>query len=86
MVSPPGPTFRANTTSSRTRWNSHLPGSRDQVQFTDWRLMGGFRFEAGWLTTFIEAGGVFGREVEFRRNGEDFDVDPGFIMRAGFRY
>lgn len=62
------------------------PGSRDQVQFTDWRLMGGFRFEAGWLTTFIEAGGVFNREVEFRRNGRDFDIDPGFIMRAGFRY
>jgi len=62
------------------------PGSRDQVQFTDWRLLGGFRFEAGWLTTFVEAGGVFGREVEFRRNGRDFEVDPGFIMRAGFRY
>ena len=62
------------------------PGSRDQVQFTDWRVLGGFRFEAGWLTTFIEAGGVFGREVEFRRNGRDFDIDPGFIMRAGFRY
>ena len=62
------------------------PGSRDQVQFTDWRLMGGFRFEAGWLTTFIEAGGVFGRDVEFRRNGQDFDIDPGFIMRAGLRY
>jgi hypothetical protein len=62
------------------------PGSRDQVQFSDWRVLGGFRFEAGWLTTFIEAGGVFNRQVEFRRNGEDFDVDPGFIMRAGFRY
>ncbi len=62
------------------------PGSRDKVQFTDWRVLGGFRFEAGWLTTFIEAGGIFGREVDFRRNGRDFDVDPGFIMRAGFRY
>jgi hypothetical protein len=62
------------------------PGSRDQVQFSDWRVLGGLRMEAGWLTTFIEAGGVFGRQVEFRRNGQDFDVDPGFIMRAGFRY
>jgi hypothetical protein len=62
------------------------PGTRDQVQFSDWRLLGGFRFESGWLTTFIEAGGVFGREVKFRRDGEDFNVDPGFIMRAGFRY
>lgn len=62
------------------------PGSRDQVQFTDWRVLGGFRFESGWLTTFVEAGGVFGRAVEFRRQGEDFDIDPGFIARAGFRY
>ncbi|HVJ68683.1 MAG TPA: hypothetical protein VM510_11895, partial [Caulifigura sp.] len=27
------------------------PGSsRDQVQFTDWRVLGGLRFESGWLT------------------------------------
>lgn len=62
------------------------PGTRDQVQFKDWRVLGGARFETGWLTSFIEAGWVFGREVEFARNGTDFDIDTGFITRAGFRY
>ena len=63
------------------------PGSsRDKVQFTDWRVLGGFRFESGWLTTFVEAGGVFSRQVDFQKAGADFNVDPGFILRAGFRY
>ncbi|MBX3443182.1 MAG: hypothetical protein KF774_12320 [Planctomyces sp.] len=61
------------------------PGYRDQVQLADWRIMGGARFETGWLTSFIEAGCVLGREVEFRRS-TDFDINDGFIMRAGFRY
>lgn len=63
------------------------PGARDQVQLTDWRLLGGMRFETGWLTTFVEAGGVFGRDVEFRNaSSTDFDLNSGFIGRAGFRY
>jgi hypothetical protein len=62
------------------------PGARSQAQFTDWRVLGGMRFEAGWLTTFVEAGGVFGRKVEFRRVGENFEIDPGLVVRAGFRY
>jgi hypothetical protein len=62
------------------------PGLSDQVQLTDWRVTGGLRFETGWLTSFIEAGWVFSRDVEFRRGGTDFDVDSGFITRLGFRY
>jgi hypothetical protein len=62
------------------------PGVRDQVQFEDWRVLGGARFETGWITSFIEAGWVFGRDVEFRRFGTDFEIDTGFITRAGFRY
>jgi hypothetical protein len=62
------------------------PGSRDQVQFEDWRVLGGLRFESGWLTSFIEAGWVFDRDVEFRSQGTDFDIDTGFIGRVGFRY
>ncbi|MFT3772271.1 MAG: hypothetical protein QM820_43275 [Minicystis sp.] len=43
------------------------PGrGQDRVQIADWRVVGGMRFEAGWLTTFVEAGYVFDRKVEFR--------------------
>jgi hypothetical protein len=63
------------------------PGARDQVQFSDWRVLGGMRFETGWLTSFVEAGIVFDREVQFDRAAStNFDVDSGFIGRAGFRY
>lgn len=57
-----------------------------RVEFEDWRVLGGLRWEAGWLTTFVEAGWVFGREVDYERVGQDFDVDTGFIARMGFRY
>lgn len=61
-------------------------GAQDRVQIEDWRVVGGMRFEAGWLTTFIEAGYVFDRKVDFDRVGTDFDVDGGFIGRVGLRF
>ena len=57
-----------------------------KVQFSDIRILGGFRWEAGWLTTFIEGGYVFNREVDFASPGANFDVDDQFIGRLGFRY
>jgi hypothetical protein len=64
-----------------------MPGGVvDRVQLADWRVVGGLRFEAGWLTSFIEAGWVFNRSVEFQRTGTDFDVNDGFITRAGIRF
>jgi hypothetical protein len=62
------------------------PGIRNVVQLSDWRVLGGLRFESGWLTTFVEAGVVFDRQVEFQRVSSDFDMNSGFIGRAGFRY
>jgi hypothetical protein len=56
------------------------------VQIEDWRLMGGLKWEAGWMTTFVECGYVFGRGVEFERVGTDFDPDSGFIGRVGIRF
>ena len=40
------------------------PGSRNQVQLEDWRLVLGARKDQGWGTTFLEVGYVFNREVE----------------------
>jgi hypothetical protein len=58
-----------------------------QVQFEDWRVLGGVRSEFGSLTAFLEAGWIFNRDVEFKDVfSSDFEIDDGFIARAGFRY
>ena len=58
-----------------------------RVQLEDWRVVGGARWEMGSVTGFLEAGVVFERDVDFRDAfGTDFEIDSGFIARAGFRY
>ncbi|MEW4489105.1 hypothetical protein AB1L42_13575 [Thalassoglobus sp. JC818] len=57
-----------------------------KVQFSDYRLVGGFRWEAGWVTTFAEGGYAFNREVKYTSPGRDFDIDGQFIGRVGFRF
>ena len=62
-------------------------GARDAVQFTDWRFVVGARKEQGWGRTFLEAGVVFDRDVDFRdAAGEDFDVGETLILRGGVRF
>lgn len=65
-----------------------LGDDESKVQFSDWRVLGGFRWEAGWITTFLEGGYVFDREVKYGRpmSGASFDIDGQFIGRLGFRY
>lgn len=65
-----------------------LPGALGQskVQFEDYRVVGGFRWEAGWVTSFIEGGYVFNRNVEYASPGTDFDLDDQLIGRVGFRF
>lgn len=60
--------------------------SSAKAQLSDIRVVGGFRWEAGWLTTFIEGGYVFDRKVEYTSPGRGFDIDDQFIGRLGFRY
>ena len=67
--------------------NSAPPAiTADQVEIQDWRVLLGARKDAGWWNWFIEAGWVFGREVDFLRGTPDFDINSGFITRAGLRY
>jgi hypothetical protein len=64
------------------------PGfSRDeQIELSDWRAVIGLRSENDYISTFIEGGVVFDREVEFRHGTQDFDIDSGFILRGGLRF
>lgn len=57
------------------------------MQMEDIRVLGGARAEFGAVTGFLEAGWVFNRDVDFDAGfGTDFEIDNGFIARAGFRY
>lgn len=59
----------------------------NQIQLEDWRVMLGVRSEHGSMTSFLEGGWVFGREVEFLRKATPgFDISSGFIARFGVRY
>ena len=64
------------------------PASPSQagMQISDWRIMGGARWETGWIETFAEAGVVFAREVEFSAGGPDFDPDTAFLGRFGVKF
>lgn len=64
----------------------NMPNETDRVQFADWRLMGGLRWETPRITSFIEAGWIFDRKVKFDKFGGDFDVDSGFTTRVGVRF
>ncbi len=66
--------------------NSLAGGQNDQVQFSDWRAMGGLRWETPRVTSFIEAGYVFDRKVKFDRFGGNFNIDSGFMTRVGLRF
>jgi hypothetical protein len=58
----------------------------NRVQFTDWRVLGGFRWDTGWVQSFAEAGYVFERDVEWDRGAGKYGVDGGFIGRVGIRF
>lgn len=66
----------------------NTPGlAENQIQLEDWRVMLGVRSEHGAMTSFLEGGWVFGRDVEFLRKATPgFDVSSGFIARFGVRY
>lgn len=59
---------------------------REQIEIEDWRILLGLKTEAAGFTSFIEAGWVFGRDVDFANGTAGFDISSGFIARGGFRY
>lgn len=59
------------------------------LQVEDIRFMLGTRWESGWLTSYVEAGIIADRQIEFARRGvgvADFDVDESFLGRVGFKW
>lgn len=56
-----------------------------RVQFQDWRVVGGLRWDTGWVQSFAEAGYIFDRNIEEQR-GFKYDVGSGFIGRVGFKF
>ena len=75
----------------REAWQFSPPQADDSsspnaVQFTDWRFVVGARKEQGWGRTFLEAGVVFDRDVEFAGPGDDFEVGETLILRGGVRF
>jgi hypothetical protein len=57
-----------------------------RVQLEDWRVVGGFYGEGQWVTAFIEAGAVLGRDVSYGGQIRGFSPDNAFILRMGLRY
>jgi len=61
-------------------------GRGNQVELEDWRVLIGARKEQGWGDTFLEAGWVFDRSVEYAGPAPGFDVQDAFIFRGGVRF
>ncbi len=57
----------------------------DQMEIQDWRVMLGLRTEQQGVTSFIEGGWVFNRNVRFRTTPE-FDINDGFLIRGGMKF
>lgn len=62
------------------------PPHSSAMQIEDWRIMGGMRWETGWLETYAEAGVLFDRKVDFNVGGPDFDPDTAFMARVGLKF
>lgn len=68
---------------------SPIPGGlgQDQMEIEDWRVLVGVRSEYYGVTSFLEAGWVFGRHADFKDTvGADYDLESGFIARFGMRW
>ena len=63
-----------------------IQNTRDQIEIEDYRVLLGIRSEGYGVASFLEAGWVFGRNVNFRGPTRDFDPSSGFIARFGVRF
>jgi len=62
-------------------------GGRQRIETSDWRVLFGLKFDTCCMSTIVEAGWVFDRQVQFGDDTvPDFDIETGFIARAGFQF
>lgn len=66
-------------------WNP-VVSERDRVQFTDWRALIGFNKDMGTMAYFVEAGWIFGRNINYKVAPQGFDINSGAIVRGGVRF
>lgn len=67
------------------RQNGPVP-EQTEVEFSDYRILGGFRMESAYFTWFFEGGVVLDRKIEFGTAPGITGVDSGFIGQIGLRY
>ena len=59
--------------------------AQDKIELEDWRVVLGLRKECGRFSSFVEAGWIFGRKVDFLRT-PGFSISSGFIVRGGVQF
>lgn len=59
---------------------------KDQVEISDYRLLLGLRTDDGQVSSFIEGGWIIDRQVDFKYKTTDFDINDGWMIRAGIRF
>ena len=57
-----------------------------QFEVEDYRVLGGFKMDAGRYNWFIEGGWVFNREVKFANATPGYEIGSGFIGQIGLRF
>lgn len=57
-----------------------------QFEVSDYRLLGGFRMDAGFYSWFLEAGAVLDRNLEYGTAPATTGIDSGFIGQIGLRF
>jgi hypothetical protein len=60
--------------------------SDTQFEVEDYRVLGGFKMDAGSYNWFIEGGWVFNREVKFANATPGYEIGSGFIGQIGLRF
>lgn len=61
-------------------------GDAEKIELRDYRATVGIRTENNGITTFVEGGYVFARNVSFLHGTPGYTIDPGFIGRVGIRF
>lgn len=57
-----------------------------QFEVEDYRVLGGFKMDAGYYNWFIEGGWIFNREVKFANATPGYEIGSGFIGQIGIRF
>src|SRR5579871_3667444 len=62
------------------------PGLKNRMQLSDYRLLVGVNSRYGRVTSFLEGGWVFNRQVRFQDSAANFDIADGPMARMGLKF